>query len=132
MLKSAGLDRAVGIITAAYLKDPNDVQWKDDPAMKAWFAWMKQYYPDGNTADWYNVFSYSMAESLVLVLKACGDDLSRENIMKQATHLQNVRLPLLLPGITLNTSPNDYYPIKQMQLQRFDGTKWVLFGDVIQ
>lgn len=73
-----------------------------------------------------------MAESLVLVLKACGDDLSRENIMKQATHLQNVRLPLLLPGITLNTSPNDYYPIKQMQLQRFDGTKWVLFGDVIQ
>jgi ABC-type branched-subunit amino acid transport system substrate-binding protein len=132
VLKSAGLEHAVGIITAAYLKDPNDAQWKDDPAMKAWFAWMKQYYPEGNTADWYNVFAYSMAESLVIVLKACGDDLSRENIMKQATNLRNVPLPLLLPGITLNTGPEDYFPIKQMRLQRFDGAKWVLFGDAIQ
>jgi len=92
---------------------------------------MKRYYPDGNIADIYNVAGYSYSQALVEILKRCGDDLTRENVMKQATNLKNVELPMFLPGIKITTSPTDYRIIRQLQLMRFDGKQWVLFGDVI-
>ncbi len=102
-------------------KDPTDPQWDNDPAMRAWVAFMKKYYPDGDLTDWYNVYAYVAAQTLVQVFKQCADDLSRENVMRQAASLRNFELPLLLPGIRINTSPADYRVIRQAQLQRFDG-----------
>jgi ABC-type branched-subunit amino acid transport system substrate-binding protein len=130
VMEPAGFEKGQGIITAQYEKDPNDPQWRDDPAMKDWLAFMKKYDPDGNLGDSFNVYGYSLAQTLVQVLKQCGDDLSRENVMKQAASL-DVELPLLLPGIRLHTSATDFYPVKQMRLARFQGKQWVLFGDVI-
>ena len=130
VMEPAGFEKAQGIITSAYLKDPTDPQWAEDPGYKDWLAWMKKYYPDGNLADGSNVYGYSVAATLVQVLKQCGDNLSRENIMKQAANL-HMDLPLLLPSINLNTSASDFYPIKQMRLERFEGKTWILFGDVI-
>jgi branched-chain amino acid transport system substrate-binding protein len=130
VMRPAGLEKSVGVISAAFLKDPNDPQWKDDPATKEWIAWMKKYYPDGDIAELYNVYGYSAAQAFVQVLKQCGDDLTRENIMRQAADLKNLQLPMLLPGIKIDTSPTDFNPIKQMQMQRFDGAKWVRFGEV--
>jgi branched-chain amino acid transport system substrate-binding protein len=127
----AGLDKGVGVITMGFVKDPTDPQWDNDPAMKAWIAFMKKYYPDGDRTDWYNVYAYAVAQTLVEVLKQCGDDLTRENVMKQAASLRNMELPLLLPGVRINTSPADYRVIRQAQLQRFDGKQWVRFGDLI-
>ncbi|HEX4987105.1 MAG TPA: ABC transporter substrate-binding protein [Burkholderiales bacterium] len=126
----AGLQKSVGIISSAYVKDPSDPQWKADPATRQWAAWMKQYFPDGDTADIFNVYAYTNAQLLVQVLKACGDDLTRENVMRQAASLKNVELPMLLPGIRLNTGATDFDPVKQLQLMRFDGTQWVRFGGV--
>ena len=131
VLTPAGLDKSVGLITVGYLKDPTDSQWKNDPAVKEWLAWMQKYYPDGNVADVFNVYGYSAAQTLVHVLKQCGDDLTRENVMRQAANIKGLELPMLLPGIRINTSPTDYFPIEQMQLQRFDGTAWVRFGEVL-
>ncbi len=131
VLQPAGLDKSVGIVSAAYLKDPADPQWKDDPAVQAWFAWMKRYYPEGSLAEIYNVFGYTAAQALVHVLKQCGDDLTRENVMRKAGALDNLQLPLLLPGIAFRTSATDYDPVKQMQLMRFDGKQWVLFGEIV-
>jgi branched-chain amino acid transport system substrate-binding protein len=131
VLQPAGLEKSVGIVTSAYLKDPTDPQWKNDPAVKDWLAWMDRYYPEGDRADFYNAAGYTFAQTLVLVLRQCGDDLTRENVMRQAANLHNVTLPLLLPGIRINTGPTDFRPLKQMQLQRFDGMRWVLFGEVI-
>ena len=130
VMEPAGFEKGQGIITAQYLKDPNDPQWADDAAMKDWFAFMKKYYPDGNLADGFNVYGYSVAETLVQLLKQCGNDLSRENIMKQAASL-NIKLPLMLPGISLHTGSKDFSPVKQMRLARFEGKRWVLFGPVI-
>jgi ABC-type branched-subunit amino acid transport system substrate-binding protein len=130
VMEPAGFEKGQGIITAQYLKDPNDPQWHDDPAMKDWLDFMKKYDPDGNLGDSFNVYGYSMAQTLLQVLKQCGDDLSRENIMKQAARL-DLKLPLLLPGIRIHTGPNDFYPVKQMRLARFEGKQWVLFGEVI-
>jgi len=130
VLKPAGFDKSQGLISAQYLKDPNDAQWKDDKGINDWLAFMRKYYPKGNVADSFNVYGYSAAQTLVQVLTQCGDDLSRENIMKQAANL-NMDLPLLLPGITLHTTPTDFFPIKQMRLAHFEGEQWVLFGDVI-
>ena len=129
VLKVAGLERSIGLMTASFLKDPTDPQWRDDAAMKEWTAWMKKYYPQGDPADWYNVFGYTLAQAMVHVLNDCGDDLTRENVMKQAVSLKDVELPMLLPGIKLNTSAIDYSPIKEMRLMRFDGTKWVSFDE---
>jgi ABC-type branched-subunit amino acid transport system substrate-binding protein len=129
-LKPAGLDKSVGIVTAEYLKDPTDPQWQNDPGRKQWAEWMKKYYPDGDTADAFNVYGYSVTATLVQVLKQCGDDLTRENVMKQAAHL-NFAAPMLLPGIKVQTSPTDFFPIQQMQLAKFDGKTWVRFGDVL-
>jgi ABC-type branched-subunit amino acid transport system substrate-binding protein len=131
VMTPAGPEKGVGAITMGFVKDPTDPQWTNDPAMKAWVAFMKKYYPDGDRTDWYNVYAYAAAQTLVQVLKQCGDDLTRENVMKQAANLHNLELPLLLPGIRINTSPTDYRVIRQAQLQRFDGKEWVRFGEMI-
>jgi ABC-type branched-subunit amino acid transport system substrate-binding protein len=131
VMTPAGPEKAVGVITVGFVKDPTDPQWDKDPAMREWRAFMKKYYPDGDLTDWYNVYAYAAAQTLVQVLKQCGDDLTHENVMTQAANLKNFTLPLLLPGITINTSPTDYRVIRQVQLQRFDGKQWVRFGDVI-
>jgi branched-chain amino acid transport system substrate-binding protein len=130
VLRPAGLEKSVGLISAAFLKDPNDPQWKNDPAVADWRAWMAKYYPTGDLSDPANVYAYLEAQTLVHVLKQCGDDLSRENIMQEAANIHQLALPLLLPGMTLNTSPTDYRPVKQMQLARFDGKTWVRFGEL--
>ncbi|MEO8009967.1 MAG: ABC transporter substrate-binding protein [Betaproteobacteria bacterium] len=127
----AGLEKGVGVITMGFVKDPTDPQWDNDPAMRAWVAFMKKYYPDGDLTDWYNVYAYAAAQTLVQVFKQCADDLTRENVMKQAASLRNFELPLLLPGIRINTSSADYRVIRQAQLQRFDGKQWVRFGELI-
>ncbi len=130
-LKPAGLDKSVGIVSVGYLKDPNDPRWDDDPGMKGWRAWMNKYYPEGDRSDGANIFGYLIAQTMVQVLKQCGNDLSRANIMHEAANLHNLELPLLLPGITVNTSPTDYRPVKQMQPIRFNGRNWDLFGTLI-
>jgi branched-chain amino acid transport system substrate-binding protein len=130
-LKPAGLERAVGVISSAYYKDPSDPQWAADPAVLAYRAWMKAYYPAGDPDDVYNVWGYSQAQTMEQVLRQCGDELTRENVMRQAANLKDLQLPMLLPGIKLNTSPTDYYPIKQIQLMNFDGRQWVRFGEVL-
>ena len=130
-LKPAGFDNSQGIISATYLKDATDPQWKDDPAMKEFFAFMDKYYPDGSKDDSLNVYGYTVAEGLVKVLQQCGDELTRENVMKQAANL-NFEIGQLLPGIKVKTAADDFYPIEQMQLQKFKGEKWELFGPVIE
>jgi len=125
VLKPAGLEKAVGLISTNFVKDPSDPDWKNDPATKDYLAFMQRYYPEADPLDTQNVVGYITAEALVQVLKQCGDDLTRENVMRQAANLKDVELPMLLPGIKLNTSPTDYTPIKQMQLRRFDGKTWV-------
>ena len=131
VLKPAGLQYAKDIISTAYLKDPTDPAWKDDPGVKAWQAFMEKYYPTGDRVDLNNVYGYAAAQTLVEVLRQCGDDLTRENIMKQAANLKNFSSDVMLPGIKINTSPDDFFPIEQMQLMKFDGEAWRLFGDVI-
>jgi branched-chain amino acid transport system substrate-binding protein len=130
VLKVAGIEASKGLITSLYFKDPTDPQWKNDAAMKDWLAFMKKYYPEGNTEDAFNVYGPMTAQTMVHVLKQCGNDLSRANVMKQAANLQNFEIPLLLPGIKINTSPTDFYPIEQEQLAKFDGERWALFGEV--
>ena len=127
-LKPVGLDKVVGVVSATYSKDPGDPQWVNDPGVQAYLAFMKKYYPEADPSDFNNLVGYDEAMALVQVIKQCGDDLTRENVMRQATNLKGVQLPMLLPGITVNTGPNDYFPIKQLQLQRFDGTRWVRMG----
>ncbi len=131
VMKPAGLEKSVGIVSGAFLKDPTDSHWQNDPGHREWLAFMKQYYPEGDTEDLYNVYAYGTAATLVQVLKQCGDDLTRENVMRQATNLKNLELGVLIPGIRINTGPDDHSPVEQMQLQRFDGKQWVLFGDII-
>ncbi len=130
VLKPAGLEASKDLLTALYLKDPTDPQWKNDQGMKDWLAFMQKYYPDGNTKDAFNVYGYTVAQGLVHVLRQCGNDLSRANIMKQAASIKDLSLPLFLPGIKANTSPTDFYPIEQEQLAKFDGERWVLFGEI--
>jgi branched-chain amino acid transport system substrate-binding protein len=130
VLKPAGFEKAQGLISAEYLKDPTDPQWKDDKGIGDWLAFMRTYYPKGNTTDIFNVYGYAVAQTLVQVLKQWGDDLSRENIMKQAANL-DMDLPVLLPGIKVHTTPTDFFPIKQMRLARFAGEQWALLGDAI-
>jgi len=131
VLKPAGPQYAKDIISTAYLKDPTDPTWNDDPGVKAWRAFMDKYYPDGDKLNSNNVYGYAVAQTMVQVLTQCGDDLTRENVMRQAANLKNFSSDVLLPGIKINTSPDDFFPIEQMQLMRFDGQAWHLFGDVI-
>jgi ABC-type branched-subunit amino acid transport system substrate-binding protein len=131
VLQPAGLDASKGIISTNYGKDPLDPQWKDDPGMKKYFAFMAKYYPEGDENSNFNSYGYSTAQLLVQVLKQCGDDLTRANVMNQAANLKNVGLDLLLPDIRINTAPDDYRVNKQMQMMRFNGQRWELFGPVI-
>lgn len=131
VLKPAGLENSVGVVTGLYLKDPADKALADDPAVKDYLAWMKKYRPNADPGDLLNVQGYTAAQLMAQVLSNCKDDLSRANIIKQATHLTDVELPMLLPGIKINTSPENSTPIQQMKMARFDGKAWVLFGDVI-
>ena len=131
VMRPAGPEKSVGIISATYGKDPTDPQWQDTLEYNEWLAWMKKYNTSGNVADADTVYGYSAAQTMVAVLKACGDNLTRENLMKQAASIRDLRLPMLLPGIIISTTANDFTPIKQMQLQKFDGTTWQLFGDLI-
>ena len=131
-LRPAGLQNAVGVVSTSFLKDASDTTWKADPAIKQWLAFMDKYYPDGDKEDSYAMFGYAAAETLVQVLTQCGDDLSRENIMRQAASLKNYRNGIVLPGIAINTGPADFHPIKQMRLVQFDGNAWQPIGDVIE
>jgi ABC-type branched-subunit amino acid transport system substrate-binding protein len=130
VIQPAGFENAQGIISVAFLMDPLDPQWKDDPGMKAFDEFLAKDFPAGNRADSLVVTGYNMAQTLVQVLKQCGDNLTRENVMKQAANLKDFRTTNLLPGITINTSPIDFAPIKQVQLRRFKGETWELFGPV--
>ena len=131
VLKPAGFENGQGILTAAYLKDPTDKQWQGHQGYIEWLDWMKKYNAQGNVNDSFNVYGYTVAQTLMATLKQCGDDLTRANVMKQAASLKNLSLPMLLPGIKINTSPTDFYPIQSVQLQRFKGETWELFGDVL-
>jgi len=131
VMKPAGLEKGVGIISATYVKDPTDPQWQDTTEYKEWLAFMNAHGLSANTTDVQAAIGYSYAQTMVAVLKMCGDNLTRENVMKQAASLNNLKLPMLLPGISLSTSADNFDPIKQMQLQKFDGTTWKLFGSVI-
>ncbi|MEA2865979.1 MAG: branched-chain amino acid transport system substrate-binding protein [Bradyrhizobium sp.] len=131
VLEPAGMENTIGVVTGLYLKDPNDARWADDPALKDWLAWMKKYQPGASTGDLFNVQGYTVAQIMVQVLQNCKDDLSRENILKQATTLNGLTMPMLLPGIKVYTEPNNVTPIRQIQMARFDGKSWVLFGDVL-
>ena len=131
VLKPAGFDHAQGIVSAAYLKDATDPQWKNDADMKAWNAFMDKYIPGGDKNDSNHIYGYSVTRTMVEVLRQCGDDLTRENIMRQAADLKNFSPGLLLPGIAINTSPTDFAPIEQLQLMKFEGQIWQLFGNVM-
>jgi len=131
VIKPAGFEHAQGIISVAYLMDPLDPTWKDDPGMKAFDEFLAKYFPEGNRADSLLVTGYNMAQTLVQVLKQCGDNLTRENVMKEAANLKGFRTTNLLPGITINTSPIDFSPIKQVKLRRFKGETWELFGPML-
>jgi branched-chain amino acid transport system substrate-binding protein len=131
VLVPAGLEKSVGIITTQYLKDQADPEWKNDKGMNAWRAFMAKYYPDGNSGDSGNVSGYGNAQTLVQVLKQCGDNLTHENVMKQAASLKNFESDVLLPGIKINTGPDDFAPIEAVQLARFDGKEFARFGDII-
>ena len=131
VLTPAGLDKSIGLVTANYFKDPIDPQWQNEAEFKAYSVWMKKYFPEGDMRDSLNIVGYLVAQGVVHVLKACGDDLSRENIMKQMTSIKDLQVPMMLPGIKWNTSASDFFLIESAQLQRFDGKGWVRFGKVL-
>jgi len=131
VLKPAGLEAAKGVLSTAYLKDPTDPTWDNDAGKKEWLAFMDKYFPDGDKTSSFTVYGYSVAQTLVQVLKQCGDDLTRENVMKQAANLKDFTQPMLLPGMKINTTDKDYFPIKQMQMERFNGERWELFGPLM-
>jgi ABC-type branched-subunit amino acid transport system substrate-binding protein len=131
VLKLAGLENAKGIISTAYLKDPTDPSLKDDLATKAWLAHMDKYLPDADKGNNNSVYGYVTAETMAQVLRQCGDNLTHENVMKQAANLRNFAPDMMLPGITINTAPDDFFPIEQMQMMKFDGEAWRMFGEVL-
>jgi branched-chain amino acid transport system substrate-binding protein len=131
VLTPAGLEKSVGLITSAYLKEPNDKQFENDPAMVQWREFMKKYYPDGSLIDNLNVYGYSVGQTIAQVLRQCGDNLTRENVMRQAASMKGYRVDTLLPGVAIDTSAQDFAPIESVQLQRFNGKEWVRFGEVM-
>jgi ABC-type branched-subunit amino acid transport system substrate-binding protein len=130
ILAPAGMERATGLITAYYAKDHLSEQWRDDQAIKDYYAWAKQYF-EGDASDGIVTFGYQLAQALEYVLRKAGNDLTRENVMRIATNMKDVEFPMLLPGIRASTTPNDYYPIEQLQMMRFDGARWIPFGEVV-
>ncbi len=131
VMKPAGFDNSQGIITAQYLMDPTDKQWETNDDFKTWVAWMDKWMPGANKADANHVFGYAVANLMAETLRKCGDNLTRENVMRQAANYQKYKLPMVIPGITINTSPTDFYPIQSVKLARFKGESWELFGDVM-
>jgi branched-chain amino acid transport system substrate-binding protein len=131
VINPAGPENAQGIISSNYLKDPTDPQWKDDAGMKAWNAFLDKYYPEANRADLSVMYAYTVAQGLAFVLKNCGNDLTRANIMKQAASIKNLELGGLLPGVKVNSSDTDFAPLSQLQLMRFKGETWERFGDIL-
>jgi branched-chain amino acid transport system substrate-binding protein len=131
VLTPAGFDNAKGILSTGYIKDPTDPTWKDDAGYKEWLAFMTKYFPEGDKTSSFTVYGYTVAQTLVQALKQAGNDLTRESVMKQAASLKSLELPMLLPGIKINTGPNDFRPIEQMQMMRFNGERWELFGPVL-
>lgn len=131
VMKPAGIDNSQGILSTAYLMESTDARWKDHPDMKAWSAFMDKYLPGANKADSMNVYGYVTAQALAHILKQCGDDLSRANVMKQAANINKVSFKLMLPGIVANTTTTDFYPIQQLQMMRLKGEQWELFGSII-
>jgi branched-chain amino acid transport system substrate-binding protein len=131
VMKPAGFENSQGIISSAYFKDPTDPQWKDDAAMKAWNEFLDKYFPEANRADASVMYGYIVSQGLEHVLKACGDDLTRANVMKQAASIKDFEPRGLLPGVKVNTSPTDFAPLSQLQLMRFKGETWELFGEVL-
>jgi branched-chain amino acid transport system substrate-binding protein len=132
IINPTGPEKAVGILTTVYQKDPTDPAWIDDPGTKEWRAFLTKYVPEGDQTDSANLYAYNLGLTLVQVLKQCGNDFSRSNIMRQALNLHDFEIPTLLPGITVNTSPTNYHPIRQMQLERWNGKTWERFGEVIE
>ncbi len=132
VMQPAGLEASKGVISVNYGKDPLDPTWKDDPGMKKYFEFMAKYYPEGDKNSSFNSYGYGTAQLMVHVLKQCGDDLTRENVMKQATNLKDVQLDLALPGIVNNSTPNDYRVNKQLQMMRFNGERWEMFGPILE
>jgi branched-chain amino acid transport system substrate-binding protein len=131
VLQPAGLENAKDLLSTHYIKDPTDPTWKDDQNFKDWQAFMEKYFPDGDRTSSFTVYGYAVAHTMVQVLQRCGDDLTRANIMKQAASLKELSNPMLLPGITINTSATDFFPIEQMRMMRFNGERWELFGPVL-
>src|ERR1700691_5161033 len=132
VLQPAGLDASKGVISVNYGKDPLDPTWKDDPGMKKYFDFMAKYYPEGDKNSSFNSYGYGTAQLMIHVLKQCGDDLTRENVLKQATNLKNVATDIALPGIKANTTPTDYRVNKQLQMMKFNGERWELFGPILE
>ena len=130
-IKPAGFDAAQNIVSATYIKDPTDPQWKDDPGMKTFNAFLDKYYPEANRSDIFVLYGYTVAQNMVYVLKQCGDNLTRANIMTQAANIKGLKLDGLLPGITVTTSATDFAPIQQLKLEKLQGETWHLFGDII-
>jgi ABC-type branched-subunit amino acid transport system substrate-binding protein len=131
VLTPAGVEKSVGILSASSGKDPSDPQWAGDADLKDYLAFMKRYYPDGNVYDQHNLVAYISAFMMTHVLTQCGDELTRENVMRQATSMHNLEVPLLLPGIKVNTTSTEYQQIRQLRMRRFDGKRWAYFGDLI-
>jgi branched-chain amino acid transport system substrate-binding protein len=131
VMRPAGLENSQGVITADYKKDTTDPIWRDDPEFKVWQAWMDKYQPNANPAEAANVTGYAAGFLVVQVLKQCGDDLTRENVMRQAENLHRLRVPMLMPGLVVNTGPKDHAPMKAVHFARFEGDHWVLFGDLM-
>jgi branched-chain amino acid transport system substrate-binding protein len=131
VMKPAGFENGQDIVTAYYIKDTTDPQWQKDKDVVEWKAFMQKFYPNGNLADSSNAYAYAVSSLLHVVLKQCGNDLTRENVMRQAANLKNVELPMVLPGIKANTSATDFYPLQSVQLARFKGETWQLFGNIL-
>ena len=131
VLESAGLEKSIGVLSADNLKDPSDTQWDNDPASLEWRAFMRKHYPDGNVNDNSNVYAYNAAQLLEHVLRRCGDNLTRRNVMQQASSIRDLQLPMIIPGVKINTSATDYHPLEQLRMMRFDGKRWVPFGEII-
>jgi branched-chain amino acid transport system substrate-binding protein len=131
VLKPAGVENAKDVLSTAYYKDPTDPAWQNDAAFKDWLAFMDKYFPDGDRTSGFTVYGYAVAQTMTRVLEQCRDDLTRANVMKQAASLKGLTIPMLLPGITINTSATDFFPIEQMQMMRFTGERWELFGPVL-
>jgi branched-chain amino acid transport system substrate-binding protein len=132
VINPAGPERAAGIISSAYVKDPSDPEWAKDKGVTDYLAFMQKYFPEGKPEDFYNIYGYTVTLALMQIFKQCGDKLSRENIMRQAENLKDLEIPTIVPGIKVDTSPTNHHPVRQVQLQRWDGTGWKRFGGIIE